>query len=77
MLSFEGQQFMGSENIIQKLTQIGKVQHDIKSMDVQPGQNPQAIIIFVTGTVRIDGGNPLHFCEVCDSARLCLTFALV
>eukprot|EP00977_Amphora_coffeiformis_P003336 scaffold620_cov169-Amphora_coffeaeformis.AAC.6 len=64
MLTFEGQQHMGSEAIIGKLTSVGKVQHDVKSMDVQPSQNPQAMIIFVTGTVRIDGGNPLHFCEV-------------
>jgi len=67
MLTFEGQQHMGSEAIVQKLSGVGKVQHDVKSMDVQPSHNPQAMIIFVTGTVRIDGGNPLHFCEV----RMC------
>lgn len=64
MLTFEGEQVMGSEAIVQKFSKIGKVQHDVKSMDVQPSQNPSAIIIFVTGSVRIDGGNPLHFCEV-------------
>lgn len=63
MLTFEGQQVMGSEAIIQKLSQVGKAQHDVKTMDVQPSQNSSALIIFVTGTVRIDGGNPLHFCE--------------
>lgn len=55
---------MGSQAIVEKLTGLGKVQHDIKSMDVQPSQSSSAIIIFVTGTCRIDGGNPLHFCEV-------------
>lgn len=64
MLTFEGNQVAGSEQIIAKLSSLGKVQHDVKSMDVQPSSNPQALIIFVTGTVRIDGGNPLHFCEV-------------
>ena len=64
MLTFEGEQFMGSQAIVEKLTKVGKVQHDVKSMDVQPSQTSAAIIIFVTGTLRIDGGNPLHFCEV-------------
>ena len=64
MLTFEGEQFKGSQAIVEKLTKVGRVQHDVKSMDVQPSQNPSAIIIFVTGTLRIDGGNPLHFCEV-------------
>ena len=55
---------MGSQAIVEKFAKVGKVQHDVKSMDVQPSQNQSAIIIFVTGTLRIDGGNPLHFCEV-------------
>jgi hypothetical protein len=63
MLTFEGQQIQGSAAIVQKLASVGKVKHDIKTMDVQPSHNPQAIIIFVTGMIAIDGGNPLHFCE--------------
>lgn len=70
MLTFEGNQVMGSEAIIQKLTSIGNVQHEVKSMDVQPSQDSSAMIIFVTGTVRISGENPLHFCEV----RLIMVF---
>ena len=63
MMSFEGAQFMGSQAIVEKFTQIGKVQHDVKTMDVQPSQNSSAMLIFVTGTCRIDGGHPVHFCE--------------
>ena len=77
MLTFEGQQVMGSEQIVQKLSSIGKVQHDVKSMDVQPSQNPNAMIIFVTGTVRIDNGNPLHFCEVCICLKLRTTCSIM
>jgi len=65
MLTFEGQQFQGSEAIIGKLRQIGKCTHVVKSMDVQPSSSPSAILIFVTGSVTIgDGQNPLHFCEM-------------
>ena len=64
MLTFEGQQFQGSEAIVGKLTQIGQVQHDVKTIDVQPSRDSSSIIIFVTGSVRIGGDNPLHFCEI-------------
>ena len=66
MLTFEGDQFQGSEAILGKLRQIGKVIHQVKSMDVQPSSNPSAILIFVTGSVRIGdaNANPLHFCEM-------------
>lgn len=64
MLTFEGQQFQGSDAIVGKLQQVGQVSHEVKSMDVQPTQNNSAIIIFVTGMIRIGGDNPLHFCEV-------------
>ena len=66
MLTFEGDQFQGSEAIINKLRQIGKVVHQVKSMDVQPSASGNAIVIFVTGSVRIGdaSANPLHFCEM-------------
>mmetsp|Transcript_97330 Transcript_97330/g.280846 ORF Transcript_97330/g.280846 Transcript_97330/m.280846 type:complete len:122 (+) Transcript_97330:95-460(+) len=63
MLTFEGQQFQGVQAILGKLKQIGSVHHDVKSMDVQPSKDPNSLVIFVTGTVRIGGDNPLHFCE--------------
>jgi hypothetical protein len=36
---------------------------NIKSMDMQPSNNPSALVIFVTGSIQIGGDNPLHFCE--------------
>lgn len=63
MLTFEGQQVQGSQNILQKLKSIGKVHHTVKSMDVQPSKDASALVIFVTGSITIDGENPLHFCE--------------
>jgi Nuclear transport factor 2 (NTF2) domain len=65
-LTFEGQQFQGTNNIIQKLTSIGPVSHQVATTDVQPSApNANAICIFVTGSIKIGGpdGNPLHFCE--------------
>lgn len=64
MLTFEGQQLLGTEAIIGKLKSVGPVKHVVKSMDVQPSSNASAIIIFVTGSIQIGGDNPLHFCEM-------------
>jgi hypothetical protein len=64
MMTFEGQQFQGSDAIMQKLQSIGRVQHAVKSTDIQPSANPNAILIFVTGTISIGGDNPLHFCQI-------------
>mmetsp|Transcript_25806 Transcript_25806/g.31814 ORF Transcript_25806/g.31814 Transcript_25806/m.31814 type:complete len:122 (-) Transcript_25806:174-539(-) len=64
MLTFEGNQLMGSESIMQKLRSVGPVKHDVKSMDVQPSSNANAVVIFVTGNIKIGGDNPLHFCEM-------------
>jgi hypothetical protein len=64
MMTFEGQQVQGTENIMSKLRSIGTVTHTIKSMDVQPSNSTSAILIFITGNIRIGGDNPLHFCEM-------------
>ena len=63
MLTFEGQQVQGSQQIIQKLKGVGQVKHTVKTTDIQPSSNPNAIVIFVTGAIQIGGDNPLHFCE--------------
>jgi hypothetical protein len=63
MLTFEGQQVQGSANIIAKLKSVGGVSHSVKTTDIQPSSNPNAIVIFVTGAIKIGGDNPLHFCE--------------
>jgi hypothetical protein len=64
MMSFEGQQIQGAQNIITKLKSVGPVKHDVKSTDIQPSVVPNGILIFVTGSIRIGGDNPLHYCEV-------------
>ena len=64
MMTFEGNQVMGAEAIINKFKEIGQTKHDIKTIDVQPSTSNNAICIFVTGAVKIGGDqNPLHFCE--------------
>lgn len=63
MLTFEGQQFQGSQSIVGKLKGVGSVTHTVKSLDVQPSKDPSSIVIFVTGSIQIGGDNPLHFCE--------------
>lgn len=63
MMSFEGQPFQGPEAIVAKLKSVGQVHHSVKSTDVQPSNTESAIIIFVTGAIKIGGDNPLHFCE--------------
>lgn len=64
MMTFEGQQFQGSQDIVGKFKVIGQLQHEIKTSDVQPSVDPQnAICIFVTGAVRIGSDNPLHFSQ--------------
>jgi Nuclear transport factor 2 (NTF2) domain len=64
MMTFEGQQFQGAENIVNKLRQIGQVKHQVKSTDIQPSTDSNAILIFVTGSIQIGGDNPLHYCEL-------------
>lgn len=64
MLTFEGVQHQGPADIIAKYKSAGQVKHTIKTMDVQPSTDGSAILIFVTGSIQIDGGNPLHFCEM-------------
>ena len=64
MLTFESNQVQGGAAIVAKYKSVGPVQHSVKSMDVQPSNNPNAMLIFVTGTIKIGGDNPLHFCEM-------------
>ena len=63
MMTFEGNQFQGSGNIIQQFKKVGQVKHSVKTTDIQPSSSSNAIVIFVTGAIQIGGDNPLHFCE--------------
>lgn len=64
MLTFEGQQYQGPTDIVQKLASLGTVKHTVKSRDIQPTFSENALVIFVTGMVQISGGNPLHYSEL-------------
>ena len=64
MMTFEGTQVIGPEAICGKFVSVGAVKHTMKGMDVQPSTGSSAMLIFVTGSVAIDGGNPLHFCQM-------------
>lgn len=65
MLTFEGQKFMGSQQILQKLTGLPfqKCQHHISSLDAQPSLS-SGILVFVTGQLLPEGeSNPLKFSQ--------------
>jgi len=40
---------------VEKLKSVGQVKHEVKSLDVQPSSSQSAIIIFVTGAIRVCG----------------------
>ena len=63
MLSFEGEQFLGQEQIYGKLSSFGQLTHKINSMDLQPTVG-EGIIAFVSGELSIEGGQPMMFTEV-------------
>jgi hypothetical protein len=64
MMTFESNQVQGSEDILQKLKSVGRLSHTVKTIDVQPSYSENCILIFVTGSITIDGGNALHFSEL-------------
>merc|ERR1719456_79748 len=67
LLTFEGEQFQGSQSIVQKLCsmQFTKVQHEIVKADHQPNPMNGGVLVFVTGNLKVDDSpNPLKFAEV-------------
>lgn len=66
MLSFEGEQFRGSENIVKKLCELSctTVAHEIFTIDAQPSSTPCGVIVFVSGVLRMDTDAPLKFSQV-------------
>jgi len=67
MLSFEGEQFMGVQGIMTKLTtlQFTTVQHQPVTIDCQPGLDGTCIVIMVTGNLAVDGNTqtPIKFAQ--------------
>ncbi|KAF9228741.1 nuclear transport factor 2 [Gyrodon lividus] len=68
MLTFEGQPFQGSNNILEKLVALPftQVQHKVTTIDAQPSSPTSAsIIVSVTGLLLVDDSpNPLNFSQV-------------
>ncbi|PVG02821.1 nuclear transport factor 2 [Serendipita vermifera] len=65
MLSFEGQQYLGTNSVAEKLTSLPfqAVQHKITTLDAQPF--PGGICVLVTGLLVVDGSeNPLNFSQM-------------
>eukprot|EP00933_Yihiella_yeosuensis_P083544 TRINITY_DN97783_c0_g1_i1.p1 TRINITY_DN97783_c0_g1~~TRINITY_DN97783_c0_g1_i1.p1 ORF type:complete len:129 (-),score=6.90 TRINITY_DN97783_c0_g1_i1:126-512(-) len=67
LLTFEGEQFMGAANIVQKLVSLPfqSVQHSIVKADYQPIPGTQNVAVFITGNLIVNGNsaNPLKFSE--------------
>lgn len=65
MMTFEGQQFQGPQNICTKFKNLGQTKHTVQDIDIQPSFSANAIMIFVNGVVQIGGtdANPIHFCQ--------------
>ncbi|KAK9173237.1 Nuclear transport factor 2 (NTF2) domain protein [Cryptosporidium meleagridis] len=65
MLTWEDTQFQGQANIVNKFNSLNfqRVQFEITRVDCQPSPN-NGSIVFVTGDVRIDDGQPLKFSQV-------------
>ncbi|EEA06598.1 nuclear transport factor 2 domain-containing protein [Cryptosporidium muris RN66] len=65
MLTWEDSQFQGQANISAKLGSLNfqRVKFDIVRADCQPSPE-NGVIVFVTGDVSIDEGQPLKFSQV-------------
>mmetsp|Transcript_6208 Transcript_6208/g.10309 ORF Transcript_6208/g.10309 Transcript_6208/m.10309 type:complete len:125 (+) Transcript_6208:75-449(+) len=65
MLTFEGQQFKGTQPIIEKLQSLNTsaVQHKPSTQDCQPCPGG-GLVVFVSGDLSIDNGQPIKFAQV-------------
>ncbi|XP_074275225.1 nuclear transport factor 2B-like [Silene latifolia] len=67
MLTFEGQPFMGAQNIVGKLAGLpfDQCKHHISTTDCQPSGPPGALIVFVSGNLQLAGEqHPLKFSQM-------------
>jgi hypothetical protein len=65
MLTFEGEQFMGAQSIVNKILELSctTVSHQILTIDAQPSSTPAGIIVFVSGLLQLDSDPPLKFSQ--------------
>merc|ERR1740121_3028617 len=72
MLTFEGEQFQGAQNIVQKLATLPfqRVQHQVLKCDCQPSGPQGGVIVSVTGNLVVDENqNPLKFAQIFHLAK--------
>lgn len=63
MLTYEGEQFLGTQAILGKLNQLPSVRHQILTFDAQPSMN-NGIVAFVCGQLIIDNSeHPMNFSQ--------------
>jgi hypothetical protein len=64
MLSYEGEQFLGTQGIMGKLGGMPSIQHKLVTFDAQPTFN-NGILAFVSGDLIIDGNveQPMKFAQ--------------
>lgn len=57
MLTFEGQKFLGAQNITAKLTSLPfqQCQHHITTVDCQPSGPAGGMVVFVSGNLQLAG----------------------
>ncbi|XP_070575620.1 nuclear transport factor 2-like [Ptychodera flava] len=65
LMTFEGSQIQGPENIIKKLISLPfqKIQHVITTFDSQPTLDGQGVIVFVVGQLKTDEDAPHSFSQ--------------
>merc|ERR1719416_89860 len=66
MMSWEGEQFQGAQNIVQKLASLPfqRVQHQVVKCDCQPTLGDNGVVVFVIGKLLVDdNANPLMFAQ--------------
>lgn len=63
-LTYEGEQFMGTEQIMGKMGQLPNITFDGQGavMDIQPSLN-EAILVLVNGSLAIDDSPPMKFTQ--------------
>lgn len=64
LMTYEGEQFMGVEQIMGKLNQLPNLAIDSASavFDFQPSVN-EGIFVLVNSSLSIEGGNPMRFTQ--------------
>ncbi|CAM9632790.1 unnamed protein product, partial [Ectocarpus sp. 6 AP-2014] len=65
MLTIEGNQVVGATNIVAKYKDLGgNLQFQPDTLDVQMGTTTSALLAVVTGKLKIDNGNQLHYLQM-------------